>query len=83
MAKLPLVSSRYLIKYLAAHGFVHVHTRGSHHVLRRGTRTVVVPERAQVAGDCSWRYWRRLASVGTSFWAITIRDRPCVREMES
>lgn len=48
MAKLPLVSSRYLIKYLAAHGFVHVHTRGSHHVLRRGTRTVVVPERAQV-----------------------------------
>ena len=48
MAKLPLVSSRYLIKYLAAHGFVHIHTRGSHHVLRRGTRTVVVPERAQV-----------------------------------
>ena len=48
MAKLPLVSSRYLIKYLATHGFVHVHTRGSHHVLRRGTRTVVVPERAQV-----------------------------------
>lgn len=48
MAKLPLVSSRYLIKYLAAHGFVHVHTRGSHHVLRRGTRTVVVPERAQM-----------------------------------
>jgi len=48
VAKLPLVSSRYLIKYLAAHGFVHVHTRGSHHVLRRGTRTVVVPERAQV-----------------------------------
>lgn len=37
-----------MIKYLAAHGFVHVHTRGSHHVLRRGTRTVAVPERAQV-----------------------------------
>ena len=37
-----------MIKYLTARGFVHVHTKGSHHVLRRGTRRVVVPERTQV-----------------------------------
>ena len=46
--KLPLVSSRDLIKYLATRGFRHVHTKGSHHVLQCGMLKVVVPERRQV-----------------------------------
>ena len=48
MQKLPLVSSRDLIKYLVDHGFRYVHTRGSHHIFQYQTRKVVVPERKQV-----------------------------------
>lgn len=49
MPKLPLVSSRNLIKYLATRGFMHIHTRGAHHVLQHPVgRIVVVPERRQV-----------------------------------
>ena len=48
MQKLPLVSSRDLIKYLSKHGFTYIHTRGSHHVLLRQTERIVVPERTQI-----------------------------------
>ena len=49
MRKLPLISSRELIKYLKTYDFQLVHTKGSHHVLRNSTgKPITVPERNQV-----------------------------------
>jgi predicted RNA binding protein YcfA (HicA-like mRNA interferase family) len=45
-----LISSRDLIRALARVGFVHVRTKGSHHMLVRQAppRTLVVPERREI-----------------------------------
>lgn len=48
MPKLPVVSSRDLIKYLKRKGFEHDHTTGSHHVYKSNNRLVSIPERKEV-----------------------------------
>jgi predicted RNA binding protein YcfA (HicA-like mRNA interferase family) len=48
VTKLPVVSSRDLIKYLQKKGFQYQHTKGSHHVYKLNDRLVTVPERKEV-----------------------------------
>lgn len=48
MPKLPVVSSRDLIKYIEKKGFEYDHTTGSHHVYKSKDRLVSIPERKEV-----------------------------------
>lgn len=48
MPKLPVISSRELIKYLKNKGFEYDHTTGSHHVYKYKNRLVSIPERKEV-----------------------------------
>jgi len=48
VSKLPVVSSRDLIKYLTRKGFQYQRTRGSHHVYKLNERLVCIPERGEV-----------------------------------
>lgn len=48
MPRLPVVSSRELIKYLTNKGFVYDHTTGSHHVYKLEDRMVTIPERKEI-----------------------------------
>jgi predicted RNA binding protein YcfA (HicA-like mRNA interferase family) len=46
--KLPVISSRDLIKYLKEKGFEYDHTTGSHHVYKSKNRLASIPERKEV-----------------------------------
>jgi predicted RNA binding protein YcfA (HicA-like mRNA interferase family) len=46
--KLPVVSSRDLIKYIKKKGFEYDHTTGSHHVLKSKESLVTIPERKEI-----------------------------------
>lgn len=48
MPKLPVISSRDLIKYIRKKGFEYDHTTGSHHVYKSEDRLVSIPERKEV-----------------------------------
>ena len=48
MSKLPVVSSKDLIKFLAKKGFRYERTTGSHHVYKLNDRLVSIPERKEV-----------------------------------
>lgn len=48
MTKLPIASTRDLIKYLVQHGFAHEHSKVSHHALRKQEFRVIIPERKEV-----------------------------------
>ena len=48
MSKLPVASSRDLIKYLMKKGFQYQHTKGSHHVYKLNDILVTVPERKEI-----------------------------------
>ncbi|WKZ13511.1 MAG: type II toxin-antitoxin system HicA family toxin [Gammaproteobacteria bacterium] len=52
MGKLPALSGREVCAILSVHGFAEVRRRGSHIVMQRpdaaGTRTVIVPDHADV-----------------------------------
>lgn len=48
MSKLPVVSSKDLIKFLVKKGFRYERTTGSHHVYKLNDRLVSIPERKEV-----------------------------------
>ena len=51
MTRLPVISSKDLIKFLTKKkGFYHYHTTGSHHVFKNkdGSISVVIPERREL-----------------------------------
>jgi predicted RNA binding protein YcfA (HicA-like mRNA interferase family) len=48
VSKLPVVSSRELIKYLTKKGFKYIRTTGSHHVYKLNDRLVTVPKRKEI-----------------------------------
>lgn len=48
MTKLPIVSSRDLIKYFERRGFLHSFSKGSHHALRKQELRVIIPERKEI-----------------------------------
>jgi predicted RNA binding protein YcfA (HicA-like mRNA interferase family) len=50
VSKLPVISSRDLIKYLLKKGFQYDHTKGSHHVYKSDSnnRRVTIPERKEI-----------------------------------
>jgi len=48
VSKLPVVSSRDLIKYLVGKGFRYQHTKGSHHVYKLNNMLLTIPERREI-----------------------------------
>lgn len=48
MSKLPVVSSRELIKILIKRGFQYSSTNGSHQVFKKDNRLVTVPHRKEI-----------------------------------
>ena len=48
MAKLPVVSSRDLIKYLAKRGFKYAPSKGTHHSMQKGERVSIIPNRKEL-----------------------------------
>jgi len=48
VSRLPSISSKDFVKFITKRGFVYVHTKGSHHVFKSSTHTVVVAERREI-----------------------------------
>ena len=48
LAKLPIISSREMIKYLTKHDFKHTFAKGSHHIMRKPGAKVVIPNRKEL-----------------------------------